>query len=358
MSENGSAREQEPPRIVIESAGDVVAAVPYLLRFHPQSSIVVVGLRGTRVVFAARGDLPPLDTPVDRLRVAAAYLAAVVARQDADAAVVVGYGPADRVDRIFAELRPAFAALDVTLMERIRVTDGRYYSYDCTDPQCCPPSGGMVPQASVMAAHAVYAGVVALPNRAAVAAQVAAADEATLQAMAAAVARARQRVKGLLPATPPRDWPSGRAAFVAAARAAGLHAVDEALQRYERGGRLDDDEAAWLLVLLRRSDVRDGAMSASRPRAGHLRLWMDVTRRAPGDLVVAPACLLSFTAWRAGDGALARVALDRALALGSGERLPRLLAQLLDTAVPPSAWTDEESAAVDPDRDAGGPSAR
>ena len=37
-------------------------------------------------------------------------------------------------------------------------------------------------------------------------------------------------------------------------------------------------------------------------------------RRVEPAYVPAPACLLAFAAWRAGQGALARVAVDRALA--------------------------------------------
>lgn len=49
-------------------------------------------------------------------------------------------------------------------------------------------------------------------------------------------------------------------------------------------------------------------------RAEHLRLWTDVTRHAQPGYIAAPASLLAFVAWQSGHGALANVALDRALA--------------------------------------------
>jgi Domain of unknown function (DUF4192) len=54
------------------------------------------------------------------------------------------------------------------------------------------------------------------------------------------------------------------------------------------------------------------------------------------DHVAAPACsvLATFTWWR-GDGALARVALDRALRCDPGYRLARLLQQMVDLAIRP-----------------------
>ena len=48
-------------------------------------------------------------------------------------------------------------------------------------------------------------------------------------------------------------------------------------------------------------------------RAAHARLWTDLARRACPGYVAAPASLLAFTAWQAGDGALANLAIDRAL---------------------------------------------
>jgi hypothetical protein len=48
-------------------------------------------------------------------------------------------------------------------------------------------------------------------------------------------------------------------------------------------------------------------------REAHQRLWADVTRLARPGYVAAPASLLAFTAWQAGDGAVASIAADRAL---------------------------------------------
>jgi hypothetical protein len=70
----------------------------------------------------------------------------------------------------------------------------------------------------------------------------------------------------------------------------------------------------------------------------HVDLWRDVVRRSPEDLVAAPAALLGFAAWLAGDGALAWCAVDRAQQAEPGYGLAGLLAQALAGGVPPSAW--------------------
>jgi hypothetical protein len=84
-------------------------------------------------------------------------------------------------------------------------------------------------------------------------------------------------------------------------------------------------------------------------RTGHLRLWTDVTRRARPGYVAAPASLLAFTAWQAGDGALANLALDRALADQPDYSMALLLRDALAACLPPAAarlpMTPEEVAA-------------
>src|SRR5262249_59630397 len=70
---------------------------------------------------------------------------------------------------------------------------------------------------------------------------------------------------------------------------------------------------------------------------GHLRLWTGLVRNAAGRWVPAPAALLAFTAWQCGDGALASVAIDRALACDPEYSMALLLREILDAGVPPSA---------------------
>ena len=81
----------------------------------------------------------------------------------------------------------------------------------------------------------------------------------------------------------------------------------------------------------------------------HLQLWTDVTRRAQPGYVAAPAALLAFVAWQSGDGALANVALDRALADDPRYSMALLLRQVITAGAPPSLarlpMTPEEVAA-------------
>jgi hypothetical protein len=134
---------------------------------------------------------------------------------------------------------------------------------------------------------------------------------------------------------------------------AGLDAVAKAIDEYREGnGPATDLEAAWLTVVLRDLRVRDDAWARmdSDHRPAHLRLWTDLTRRARPGYVPAPASLLAFVAWQAGDGALANVALDRALADNPRYSMALLLREALDSGAPPSMarlpMTPEEVAAA------------
>ncbi|MEH1101013.1 DUF4192 domain-containing protein [Micromonospora sp. CPCC 205561] len=316
------------PRLAVRSPADLIAAVPFLLGFHPADSVVVVAMRGRRITFAARADLPDLADRCDL----AGHLAGVVARQHAETATVLGYGPATLVTPAVDAVRAELTAAGLSVLDALRVTEGRYWSYVCTEPECCPPDGTPYDVgASEVSVAAVFAGQVALPDRAALVAQVAPVTGPARSAVRAATARAERRLaelRGQAPAADPRGERS--------VRSAGATAVRTAFRRHRREQPLTDDEVAWLSVLLTDEPVRDHAWARTDGRDADIALWTDVLRRAEPELTAAPAALLAFAAWRAGQGALAAVALERALAEHPGHSLALLLDDLLRRGVPPS----------------------
>ncbi|MFJ8581528.1 DUF4192 domain-containing protein [Micromonospora sp. NPDC093277] len=317
------------PRLAVRSPADLIAAVPYLLGFHPAESVVVVALRGRRVVFAARGDLPE---PGADPRPAARHLAQVVARQSTESATVIGYGPAARVTGAVDAVGAALDESGLHVLDALRVTDGRWWSYLCTDAECCPPDGTPYdPTASEVSAAAVFAGQVALPDRAALTAQVSPFDGPVRVAMRRATIRARRRLGELTEDAAETALAGGRSV-----RSAGVSALRGAFRRQRRGERLGDDEVAWLTVLLTHLPVRDHAWERTDGRDTDIGLWTEVLRRAEPELIAAPGSLLAFAAWRAGYGALAAVALERVLAAHPDYSLALLLDDVLRRGLPPS----------------------
>ena len=355
----------EPAQVPVRpgSPAELLAIVPHLLGFVPQASLVVMGTeppRG-RVKVTLRYDLP--DPPGAGVAAdIAAHAVGIVGSQQLEAMTAVGYGTETLVDPVAYALRDAAGEAGITLRDVLRVEGGRYWSYACGDEACCPAAGmPFDPAASPAAATMAAAGMPVLADRTEVAAQVAPLAGADADSMRQATRRAERHAGQLLSKV-------RKSARLGAARqmiaAAGLNAVGAMIATYRGGGRYATDyQLAWITVALRDLRVRDDAWARMDPAYldAHRRLWIDVTRRAQPGYVAAPASLLAFVAWQAGDGALANVALDRALADDTRYSMALLLRQVITAGAPPSLarlpMTPEEVAASyddaedDPDGD-------
>lgn len=326
----------------VRSLPEFLAAVPYVLGFHPADSVVIVALRGTRIAFAARHDLPAPGASPAEARAQAAHTAEIVLRQSVERAVIIGYGEPARVTPAVLRAAEALRRRDLPVIEELRVTGGRYWSYGCKGRGCCPADGTpCVPEETAVAARATYHGQVALPDRAALLARLAPVDGEERAAMAAATARAEARLAGLLRGDQRDSRPIRRA---------GHAAVREAERVHRSGRRLTDDAAAWLGVLLVDMSVRDHAWRRCAGEHWQVDLWTDVLRRVPPRYVPAPAGLLAYTAWQQGQGALAAAAVDRALRADPYYSMARLLGQALDEGVSPAVLTETRRAAGVPRR--------
>jgi hypothetical protein len=341
------------PTVRISSPAALLAIVPQLMAFEPQLSIVLLGTRPPRgqVCLTIRFDLP--KTPDLALAdEVARHTVGVVVAQGFRAGVAVGYGPGPLVTPVADALRRHAADAGFRLSEVLRAEGGRYWSYLCTEPGCCPAEGVPydVARDPVTSAFAAAGAPPVLASRDELAAQVAPLDGPRGEAMHQATLDARER-RSRLVAQAASSGRRGEARRLAAS--AGLDAVREAIDGYRAGGGLSSDaEAAWLSVVLRDLRVRDDAWSRMQPeyKDAHLRLWTDLTRRARPGFVTAPASLLAFVAWQCGNGALANVALDRAQADDPGYSMAQLLREVINSGAPPRMarlpMTPEEVAAA------------
>jgi Domain of unknown function (DUF4192) len=325
------------PRVRLSSPADVLAAVPHLFGFHPARSLVVIGAGGPRdrLRLGFRYDLPdPPDAAAARQ--IAGHAVAVLAGRRATTAIAVGYGEGRLVTPLMDVFATAAGEGGLAVRELLRVEDGRYWSYLCRDVNCCPAEGvPFDPRSHPVTAVMSAAGLSAYPDRAALARILGPLTGERAAARDQAAQRACARAATLIEQVASRGGSPLRLVIME-----GRRAVRDAIARYRDGGAITDgDLLAWLAVSLSHLPVRDDAWARMDPehRDAHLRLWTDLVHDAADPWVPAPAALLAFTAWQCGDGALASVAIDRALACDPGYSMALLLREILDAGVPPSA---------------------
>jgi hypothetical protein len=237
----------------------------------------------------------------------------------------------------FGLLREQAARIGIELVELLRAEDGRYWSYACANPACGPPEGSPYDDTPDTALAALLPEGVpgVLPSREALAGLVApcGADEAV--PVARAVRAAGQRAARLTGRAHQSTDPVARCYPVARA---GIRAVRAALRACSDDQAVTRAQVGWLLVTLSDSWGRDDALGRLDPasRRAHLKLWTDLTRLAAPGYVAAPATLLAHAAWRAGNGPLANVALDRALEDDPGYPLARIMHRVLARGTSPA----------------------
>lgn len=336
MQTNGGRR---PDARIALDPGEIAAALPYLLGFRPQESVVLVALggnTGAEVRLTARADLPP---PEFR-RLLAADLACRIAGDGASAAIVaIVSADGDLCDApegpdlphrdLVHELVLALDAEGVPVRESVLVRAGRWWSYECPHACCAPGGGTPVPEdVSELAAASVFEGQVVAEDRAALAARLDPVPDVSGEVLGT-VLRVGQECVARLPVVgheglADESWT----------------AVTDAVARLGPGTRvrLPDGEVARVAWGLRDTVVRDRAVElvlGDDARAAE-ELWTECVRRMPPPLDVAPATLLALSTWLRGDGATAGLALQRARAGDPDYPLAEMLEQALDACVPPT----------------------
>ncbi|MFD0730268.1 DUF4192 domain-containing protein [Planotetraspora mira] len=330
------------PKLVLSSPADILAAVPYLVGFHPADSLVVIGFAGAALQLSTRWDLPPEPGDLDRL-------APLFVREGVTMAVLVGYGPEPVVDSAVLEAGRLLEEAGVRVTEALRAEDGRYWSYACPTIVCCPDEGlPYDPVSSPVAAEAVVHGLVALPDRGSLRRTV---EPSAGGAMREASRRVAADLRARLARPPGQVSDAVAAEFVAG----GLARVRAAIDLYGSGGRLDDRAAARLGFDLAIIRVRDEAWALLDDRDAHLALWKDLTRRLDPLHVAPAASLLAAAAWRSGDCALAGMAVERALEADGAYSMAHLLREALVHMLSPGSLLDRMPTPEDLDAEMGPP---
>jgi hypothetical protein len=351
-------------RVTLRGPADLADALPYLLGFYPDDSIVLLGLHGAsgRLGGRIRTGIPadPEGWSEAAEQLAACLVSGSTARGSRpDAAVVyLCQDPADgdRAKETMEHLRPlaqrlrtACGAMDVPVYEALYVSKDRWWSYCCPDPACCSGEGNKLPHAgtSPMAAAAAYAGIRVqgslkqLEGRLVPLGEPVAARQ--VRALDAAAADLMPRMLGA-----PSEATAVRTDTLELAerlmsrfrRAHAPEGSDEAAADSRDDALLTSEEAARLIIGLQDRTTRDMAAEwmegAVAPAA--LRLWQALTRRCVAAYeghAAAPLTLAGWVAWSIGDGTAARVALGRAVETDPEYMFGRLLHQACNEGLDP-----------------------
>ena len=322
-----------PTTITARSPEDLLAAGAVVLGFWPTESVVMLTF-GAPHPFHARVDLPPVSDGADVLDDLAAALVRPAAHHRVGRVVLLLHTvhPA-RARAAGRALRSAFDKHGIAVVEVLLVTATRWWSL-LDDTGEGPLGDGVLYDPARLRSHpflaqAVVEGRVLHRTRDALA--------ASLEPDAAACDRVASLAAALATRAP------GALSHVMAQLAEGTWVqamVDRHVAAPTR--RAGDAEVARLLCAMQSLRVRDAAWSAvTRARARPaVAFFTDVLRRSPRELVPAPAALLAWAAWQAGDGALAWCALERCQEVDPGYGLAALVGEALERAVPPAVMAE------------------
>lgn len=326
------------PSLTISSPDTFLAAVPHLLGFAPTDSVVIAGIgRGPAgsdvITLVQRFDLPPLDLAASQLREVARAATAPMARVGSHEVIITvlsnkAYTSPDELPHreLVDQLIEAHDDARISTRDSLYTDGTSRWSYGCFDPDCCPPTGRVVPEEvrTLVAAEFTAAGVAVAASRDDLAAELAPTDVEHTQAVAEHLKSMKDPGAGI------EAWRDRRIDHIHRALTSATPLDPKACAQVIDG--LADvrvrDTVLWDLAQGR----GDGTVVAAR--------LADVVRTAPDGRVAPAATVLSIQHWTTGDGARANVALDRALDENPDYSLGGLVKTSLTTGMPPSTWRD------------------
>jgi hypothetical protein len=325
----------DEPALRIRGPGDLVQLVPFLLGFHPEESLVILGLARGRVVVTVRMDLADLVADAAPRLLAGTLIAMVnggaedlvgVVFDDRAAAGIGRLGEPLPWHGVREALQVEAARVGATVDDVLLVSARRWWSYCCPDEACCPRDGQPLDdESSEVPAAAAYAGLVALPDRPALAAllapELADVRNPLLPQLQSAERSLRTAEDG------GRAERSAKRALFAAARRADTPGG---------GPAQPDDEVVRFGAALAIAAVRDAVwLAVDDRRLDGRELWRWLGRRLPDRYAAVPLFVFGWASWRAGNGALAGMAAERALDADPGCTAADLLLAAVSGGVDP-----------------------
>ncbi|GAA3838159.1 DUF4192 family protein [Streptomyces chiangmaiensis] len=350
-------------QVTLRSPAELADALPYLLGYRPEDSLVLVALhecemRG-RFGGRARLGIParPDDWPSAAQQLAHGLVNGSRRRGSRPASMIAylvqepasgetGRDVMERLRPLAQSLRTACGSLDVPVVEALCISDGRFWSYCCASPACCPPEGRQMglPGTSVLAAAATYAGVQVRGSLKEFRARLSPWETSEVLDQEAALDAASVALVPRILNGDTRDDVATETLALAERVMARLAEVPTVAATRVADRRDDEllgyDEAAAMILGLQDRTTRDRAAAwMEGPEAAvALRLWRGLARRcvgAYGEHAAAPLTLAGWVAWSTGDELEAREALAMALGADPDYLFARLLHQACNDGLDP-----------------------
>jgi len=315
----------------VKTPHDLLAAVPFLIGYHPTDSLVLISVKSDSLEMAMRIDFPK-NPPEGSYQLLASHLK----RDNSDGALIVAYEPADSLagPEVLHNVADAVASLDIPIRELMLVRNNHWRSLLCSDDKCCPPEGNQIEEFvnSRIAAEQVASGKV-LPFS----------DSEGLTHSISATILAKDL-----------NWNAQVVGFRVDPDANNLNELQRdgaesillLADFYSQNGFCKDyDLMARVLGRLSDIQVRDFALGCHTDQTinSYWAMWRDLLRIAPPKFVAPVASVFASIAYENGEGALAHRALDRAIEDDPEYSLARLLRRVFSSGWPPSGFAQLRS---------------
>jgi len=301
----------ETQPLILDSPEDLLITIPFLLGFYPQNSLIVLSLTGQRRL--ARVMRAEID--VTNEREASRELISALTWQNIESVMLVAYTTGHSSTSFIEICESEIESAGFHLLESLVVLEDSWLSRRCAG-QCgsCNHSGNPLPvlESSRMAAEHVIRGHL-LPC----------ASESDLASTLAYVGAELEITESSL--SVPESAVHLRGMW----------------ERWQGARTLSPADISLALVALENVALRDFAitMHDDAHLQGTVELWRTLLAQTPAGYRAPVASLLAATSYEAGEGGLARLALDEAFKDDPEYSLAHLLARAMEAGWPSEAFT-------------------
>lgn len=311
--------------MIVSSPRQLLSALPHLIGFHPNNSIVTVAMDDDEILTIAR-----VDSQDDPIQLPDSVLATLRQADKSNVVLIAYRDDAITLDQL-TELVPSVR--EFQLLDALWVRNGRWSSLMCDDTSCCPCEGNELGDVTATDLEFVLAGSAPFASREDLASRlesikldagsISLRDKAC-EEVSAQFEKERLKHESKVPA---------RSTF-----------LERLMNCWNQNAKWDWQAHALLTLVVADIQMRDGFL---RQMLDHPKLRLPIRTtlisaisQAHVEHVAPLATALAGCAWLDGNGALATVALDRALEADPSYSLARLLERAISHNVPPSVWTE------------------